>query len=128
MHAVRATYDPRRPFMPWLMAIVRHRIADGGRRYGRHEGREVHLEDWDDVTFFDGSANSSTEAYGELAAMRQAIRALPAAQRGAIEMLKLREMSLKEAAAASGMSIGSLKTATHRAMSTLRKMLLRTDE
>jgi DNA-directed RNA polymerase specialized sigma24 family protein len=40
-------------------------------------------------------------------------------------MLKLKEMSLKEAAAASGMSIGSLKVATHRAMNALRKKLLK---
>jgi RNA polymerase sigma-70 factor (ECF subfamily) len=106
------------------MAIMRNRIADGGRRYARHEGREVHIEDWD-VTFSADSANSTTGAYGDLAALRQAIQGLPAGQRSAIEMLKLREMSLKEAAAAGGMSIGSLKTATHRAMSTLRKMLLK---
>jgi RNA polymerase sigma-70 factor (ECF subfamily) len=124
MHAVRATYDPQRPFIPWLMAIVRNRIADGGRRYTRHEARELHLEDWD-VTFPADSANSSTEAHGDLAALRQAIQGLPAGQRSAIEMLKLREMSLKEAAAACGMSIGSLKTATHRAISTLRKTLLK---
>jgi RNA polymerase sigma-70 factor (ECF subfamily) len=124
MHAVRATYDPQRPFMPWLIAIVRNRIADSGRRFSRHEGREVHVEDWD-VTFSAAGANSTTESYGELAALREAIQSLPTGQRIAIEMLKLREMSLKEAAAAHGTSIGSLKTATHRAMSTLRKMLLK---
>src|SRR4030095_14433060 len=30
VHTVRATYDPARPFMPWLSAIVRHRLAGGG--------------------------------------------------------------------------------------------------
>src|SRR5262249_11326326 len=29
LHAVRASYDPRRPFMPWLMAITRNRLVDG---------------------------------------------------------------------------------------------------
>jgi DNA-directed RNA polymerase specialized sigma24 family protein len=33
LHAVRASYDPRRPFMPWLMAITRNRLADAARRY-----------------------------------------------------------------------------------------------
>jgi len=37
--------------------------------------------------------------------------------------LKLREMSLREAAAASGTSIGALKVSVHRAMATLRKAL-----
>ena len=39
-------------------------------------------------------------------------------------MLKLKEMSLKEAAAASGMSITSLKVNTHRALKSLRKILV----
>jgi RNA polymerase sigma-70 factor (ECF subfamily) len=69
------------------------------------------------------SKNTSAEVYGDPEALRQAIQALPAGQRDAIEMLKLREMSLKEASAASGMSVGALKVATHRAMSALRKLL-----
>ncbi|MGT2467815.1 hypothetical protein ACVOMV_27650 (plasmid) [Mesorhizobium atlanticum] len=44
-------------------------------------------------------------------------------QRQAIRLLKLREMSLKEVATASGMSIASLKVATHRVLMSLRKML-----
>src|SRR5262245_7387578 len=124
VHAVRETYDPGRPFMPWLFAIVRNRIADGARRHARHEGRQLLIEDWD-VTFSEHTANSSTETFGEVEALNQAIHDLPAGQRNAIEMLKLKEMSLKEAAAASGMSIGSLKVATHRAMSALRKKFLK---
>jgi RNA polymerase sigma-70 factor (ECF subfamily) len=38
-------------------------------------------------------------------------------------MVKLKDMSLKEAAAASGSSVGALKVATHRALASLRKML-----
>jgi RNA polymerase sigma-70 factor (ECF subfamily) len=123
-HSVRATYDPRRPFMPWLLAIARNRLADGARRYARGAAREVHIENLE-VTFSRDSANSSTDVYGDPEALKQAIQALPAGQRSAIEMLKLREMSLKEAAAASGMSIGALKIATHRAMSALRKALVK---
>ena len=122
LHAVRATYDPERPFMPWLLAITRNRLTDGARRYLRHEAQEVHVEDWA-VTFSSISANSNNETFGDLDALRHAIRALPPRQRTAIEMLKLREMSLKDAAAACGMSVGSLKIATHRAMSTLRKTM-----
>jgi RNA polymerase sigma-70 factor (ECF subfamily) len=124
VHAVRATYDPTRPFMPWLFAIVRNRIVDGARRHARHEARQLQVEDWD-VTFSQESTNSSTEVFGEVETLNHAIQALPVGQRNAIEMLKLKEMSLKEAAAASGMSIGSLKVATHRAMSALRKKLLK---
>ena len=56
-------------------------------------------------------------------ALHQAIQTLPSGQRQAIELLKLREMSLKEAAAASGTTVGALKVATHRAMVALRRLL-----
>jgi len=49
--------------------------------------------------------------------------ALSPRQRDAVEMLRLREMSLKEAAAASGTSISALKVSVHRAVASLRKAL-----
>ena len=57
----------------------------------------------------------------DAAALRAAVAGLPSGQRRAIKLLKLEEMSLKEAAAASGMSIAALKVATHRAVGTLRE-------
>jgi RNA polymerase sigma factor (sigma-70 family) len=122
LHSVRATYDPSRPFMPWLLAITRNRLADGARRYSRKGAQEISIDQMA-VTFVADSTNTTAEVYGDPEALKQALRALPAGQREAIEMLKLREMSLKEASAASGMSIGALKVATHRAMSALRKLL-----
>src|ERR1043165_9381431 len=41
VHAVRATYDPTRPFIPWLLAIARNRLADGARRYMRQGVHEI---------------------------------------------------------------------------------------
>ena len=49
-----------------------------------------------------------------------AIDKLPPDQRDAIRMLKLKEMSLKEASRASGRSVTALKVATHRAIKNLR--------
>ncbi|PYS56263.1 MAG: RNA polymerase subunit sigma [Acidobacteria bacterium] len=122
VHAVRATYDPQRPFMPWLLAITRNRLADSARRYARGAAREVHVENFA-VTFADDRANTDIDTYGDSQALRQAIEALPPMQRGAIEMLKLGEMSLKEAAHACNTTVGALKVATHRAMTALRKMV-----
>jgi len=122
VHAVRATYDATRPFIPWLLAITRNRLADAARRYTRHGVREVVIADLD-VTFFSESTNTMTTTYGDPDALKEAIADLPAGQRSAIELLKLREMSLKEAAAASGTSVGALKVATHRAMDALRRKL-----
>ena len=126
LHSVRATYDPQRPFMPWLLAITRNRLADGARRYAQTKLREVNTDGLD-VTFAIENANKPTDVFGN-ENLKNAIDGLPAAQRTAVEMLKLREMSLKEASAVSGMSIGALKVATHRAMIALRKILMKTHE
>jgi RNA polymerase sigma-70 factor (ECF subfamily) len=122
LHAVRATYDPARPFGPWLLAIIRNRLADGARRYARTARREVHVDEAD-VTFFEQEANIDTGEPVDADAVRKAVRALPEGQRQAIELLKLEELSLKEAAEISGTSVGALKVATHRAMATLRRTL-----
>jgi RNA polymerase sigma-70 factor (ECF subfamily) len=127
IHAVRATYDPQRPFMPWVSAIVRHRLADAGRRHGRQGAHEIVVDNLD-VTFRASAANTHVETCGDAEALAQAIQALPPGQRQAVELLKLRELSLKEASAATGLSIGALKLATHRAMASLRRALRGTDE
>ena len=127
LHTVRATYNPARPFLPWLTAIVRYRLADAGRRHFRQAAREVTVDDLD-VTFPTATANTEMESLGDGEALAQAIQALPPGQRQAVELLKLRELSLKEASTRTGLSIGALKVATHRAMVSLRKALRGTDD
>jgi RNA polymerase sigma-70 factor (ECF subfamily) len=126
IHVARGSYDPSRPFLPWLLAIVRNRLADGARRYARLTAHEVQVENLD-VTFADLATNSILVPPVDAGAVRQAVQSLPAKQRSAIELVKLRELSLKEAAAASGMSIGALKVATHRAVAALRRILTATE-
>lgn len=121
MHSVLATYDPARPFLPWMLAIVRHRLVDAARRYARQQRHELAVEDLD-VTFAAVPANNADEDSAEKEALDRAIQALAPAQRQAIELLKLQELSLKEAAAATGSTVGALKVATHRAMLSLRQM------
>jgi RNA polymerase sigma factor (sigma-70 family) len=122
LHAVRATYDPQRPFLPWLFAIARNRLVDTARRYGRGSIHEVQVERLP-VTFVDEGTNMEREVYQDPDALRRAIEQLPPAQRDAIELLKLREMTLKETAATTGTSVGALKVSVHRAMANLRKTL-----
>lgn len=122
IHVSRATYDPTRPFLPWLMAIARNRTADGARRYVRRAAYEV-VSDPPPETFPTGDANMSANGYGDAEALAQAMTRLTPGQRQAIELTKLREMSLKEAAAAAGTSIGAVKVSVHRGLSALRKAL-----
>ncbi|MGE3369138.1 MAG: sigma-70 family RNA polymerase sigma factor [Rhizobiaceae bacterium] len=122
LHVARATYDPERPFLPWLMGIVRIRTSDTKRRIARRTAREVTVAQVPE-TFSESGANISEDNYRDPEALRQAVQVLPERQRQAIELLKLREMSLKEAAAVTGMGIGALKVATHRGVVTLRRLL-----
>lgn len=122
VHAVRHTYDPDRPFLPWLMAITRHRVMDRLRRIGRRAAHEIVVEELPE-TFSEVEANTSENALAASAALERAIADLSPGQRQAIEMLKLKEMSLKEASAASGVSVSALKVAAHRAIKALRVAL-----
>jgi RNA polymerase sigma factor (sigma-70 family) len=122
LHAARATYDPTRPFIPWLMTIVHNRMVDNARRYARRSVNEVLVDEYP-ANATDESAVAGGDGYGDPEALRQAIKTLPKGQRTAIELLKLREMSLKEASAVSGMSISALKVSVHRAIKTLRGAL-----
>lgn len=122
LHSVRASYDPERLFLPWLLAIARNRMADGARRHVRHAAHEVSVAEYPE-TFSGDPANTMDTRYGDPEALHKAIGQLPGGQRKAVELLKLREMSLKEAAQASGMSVAALKVAVHRGMHSLRKAL-----
>jgi RNA polymerase sigma factor (sigma-70 family) len=122
LHAARATYDPRRPFMPWLMSIAHHRMVDRARRHARVWANEVLVDEFAESIFDEGSDLPDSE-YGDPELVRQAVKGLPAGQRAAIELLKLRELSLKEAADRIGMSVGALKVAAHRAIKSLRGAL-----
>jgi RNA polymerase sigma-70 factor (ECF subfamily) len=120
IHSIRQTYDPARPFGPWLVTIANRRFVDRLRRQGRVRAQETPLTA-EHETFSEPRAN--LEESTDRRELKGAIDHLPPRQRQAIRLLKLKEMSLKEAATASGMSIASLKVATHRALKSLRKML-----
>ena len=123
LHVSRHLYDPGRPFMPFLFGIMRFRGADVMRGRRRAAGRETPLDDVAETS--DALVTNSDQHMGlEADALRAAIARLPDGQRRAIEMTKLQEMSLQEAATASGMSVAALKVATHRGMQALRRMIM----
>ncbi len=122
LHRVRHSYDPGRPFTPWLAAIAQRRSIDAIRRkvrVSRHEtADEAAFE-----TYADPRANKDLEA-GEAAQLVAAlVGELPPGQREALELVKLKELSLAEASAVSGQSVGGLKVGVHRAIRTLRTRL-----
>ena len=119
LHTVRHTYDPARPFGPWLVTIANRRIVDALRRQGRSSAHEIPIEPEHET--FSASETNLQEQAVDARMLRDAVARLPAGQRDAIRMLKLEELSLKDASAASGLSVASLKVATHRALKRLRE-------
>lgn len=125
VHRVRQTYDPARPFLPWLMAIQHHRLIDWMRRSVTRSANELAVESLE-VAFAEHAANNDNdEAIKaiERKDIHSAVAKLPPAQRQAIELLKLKQMSLKEAAQQTGLTETALKVATHRGIKALRALL-----
>ncbi len=123
VHRVRHTYDPKRPFKPWLATIAQRRCVDLYRRQRRVGASEV-SDDKAYETFADPLANRGTEAFLAADGLGDAIAGLPNQQREALKMLKLQEMSLAEASQASGRSVSALKVSVHRAIKSLRALLV----
>lgn len=121
IHSVRQIYDPTRPFTPWLVAIARRRIIDRLRQQGRTAARETALSTDHETIPEDETNILETRADGR--ALHEAVEKLPPGQREAVKLLKLQEMSLKEAADKTGLSVVALKVATHRALKSLRSIL-----
>lgn len=116
VHRVRASYDPARPFQPWVVSILRRRAIDLLRAQGRR-GQTADLIDAANIA--DPHSTNAVDQIEARQTLAQALSALTPGQRQAIELMKLRELSLKEAAHESGLSIPALKVATHRAVKAL---------
>lgn len=121
IHRARHTYDPTRSFSAWVVTISRRRAVDLLRNRGRHDRREVHApiayESFADEAA-DPARDAALDRHGP--ALEAALSSLPPRQREAIEALALRQMSLDEAADATGNSKGALKVSLHRALKSLR--------
>jgi RNA polymerase sigma-70 factor, ECF subfamily len=122
IHRVRHTYDPTRPIEAWLGAIARRRSIDMLRRQGRIGAVET-ADAGAYETFADPGANREREGSDAAASLGRAMRGLPPSQREALELVKLRELSLAEASRMSGRSVGALKVNVHRALTALRTRL-----
>ena len=116
LHRVRATYDPSRPFRPWIAAIAERRALDRGRGVARGLARNTALEAADHIGVEGGAEGKLMSAD-----LRAAVGELPASQRTALQLTKIEALSLAEASQRSGMSMGALKVATHRAVQSLRR-------
>lgn len=124
LHSVRHTYDPGRPFMPWLVTISSRRIADAARRASSRSAYETTVETMPE-TFAGDDAKNEQDTSDDQEAIRVALSGLPEGQRQAIELMKIQGLSLQEASAHTGKSVASLKVTVHRAIKAMRQALER---
>lgn len=124
LHSVRHTYDPGRPFMPWLVTISSRRIADAARRSTSRAAYETTVETMPE-TFAGDDAKTEQDTSDDQEAIRIALSGLPEGQRQAIELMKIQGLSLLEASAQTGKSVTTLKVTVHRAVKAMREALER---
>ena len=122
VHAVRHTYDPRRPFVPWLLTIARRRIADAARRSSSRAAHETTIDVMPE-TFLADQTKNEQEGSDDQTAIRRALVGLTGGQREAVELLKLQGLSLNEASAITGKSVAALKINVHRGLKALRRKM-----
>ena len=114
VHRVRHTYDPRRPFEPWLFAIARFVAVSYFRRQARVR-REVLVDRAPEVTVGDDGPGTHQIA--------EAVRGLSPTEREAIRLLQVEGLSFEQAAARMGTTPGAAKVRGHRAYKALRRLL-----
>ena len=121
IHRARRTYQPGRPFGPWMRTIARNAALDSHRSRSARLRREVPLGDVEVPDLADdGVAEESLSDE-----MRGALDSLPPGQRQAVELIHVEQLSVREAAERVGITPGALKVRAHRGYKTLRDLLRR---
>lgn len=114
VHTKRHTYQPGRPFRPWLAAIARYKWIDRLRVMGRNTTDALD----DDVAVGDHES-----AVTSALLLERLLGRLKPAQAAVIRMVKLSGLSIEEASAATGQSESLVKVNIHRGMGKLQTMI-----
>jgi RNA polymerase sigma-70 factor (ECF subfamily) len=113
--AKRATWDPSRPFLPWLAAIARYRWVDHLRRVYKHDAREL----FDDDAIEDSEEGIVTARVS----LDRLLGKLPGRQAEVIELVKIAGLSVREAAEKTGQSESLVKVNIHRGLKKLAALV-----
>jgi RNA polymerase sigma factor (sigma-70 family) len=114
IHRKRHTYDPRRPFQPWLAVIARHKWIDWLRRGAARIEEELPL---------DLAVEGHERAVMSSALLGHLLDGLKPAQQDAIRLVKLEGLTIAEASARTGQSIPLVKVNIHRGLARLAAMV-----
>lgn len=110
LHSALHTFNPVKPFAPWFFSIARSRLIDHLRKERRY--RSLMQEQIDQVREV-----ALSDRTGDGAAL---LKSLPERQREVLELLKLKDLSVKQVAAELNMSESSVKVTAHRAYKAIR--------
>ncbi len=116
LHKARHSYEPGRPLGPWLFTVARNSMLDAMKRNRRFAEREVPSEILPEVVREEEDSSLGDE-------LHQALKGLPEDNRVAVELLKIKGMSLEDAANQLGITVGALKVRAHRGYKELRRIL-----
>jgi RNA polymerase sigma factor (sigma-70 family) len=115
LHRKRTSYDPSRPFLPWLAAIARYRWIDRLRQTYRHEA--------DALGDYDAAEDSHEEVVTAKISIDRLLNLIPEAQADAIRIVKIEGHSIHEACAQTGQSESSVKVNIHRGLKKLSALI-----
>lgn len=115
LHRKRASYDPARPFLPWLAAIARYRWVDRLRQTYRHSADE--LGDWD------AAEDSHEEVVAARISIDRLLDLIPSSQAVAIRCVKIEGLSIIEASERTGQSEALVKVNIHRGLKRLSALV-----
>jgi RNA polymerase sigma factor (sigma-70 family) len=113
VHNKRHTYQPERPFQPWLAGIARYKYLDRLRSMGRHP--TVFLEDEVYEPALEGHEGQVTSAI----VLDRLLTKLKPAQRAVIRLVRIEGYSVEEAAVMTGQSQALVKVNIHRGLAKL---------
>jgi RNA polymerase sigma-70 factor (ECF subfamily) len=112
----RHTYQPNRPFEPWLFGIIRNVTGKHFRRDQERLVLEVPVDDLPELC--------AEDSWTPEIEWREAVGQLSFMQIEALGLTKLQGLSVAEAAKRTGTSISSIKVRVHRAYASLKRPLL----
>ena len=116
LHSKRHTWDPTRPFLPWLHTIARYKLIDFMRHRRRDVRRRVDLplDDWLEIV--DRPAGEVVRSTWE---MDRHLAVLPLGQRKVVRAIAVEGGSVRSVAQQLATSEGVVRMTLHRAISRL---------
>jgi RNA polymerase sigma-70 factor, ECF subfamily len=121
LHGKRHTWDPARPFLPWLHAIARYKFIDFMRHRRRDKRRRVDLplEDWLEIV--EPAADEANRSTWEV---DRHLAVLPVRQRKVVRAIAVEGASVRDVARGLATSEGAVRVTLHRA---IRRLLATAD-